>query len=84
MNPKVVVDKIYRGIYECLYRIDNGLASKEDFNESWNLSNNKNSKDKGRDGLFSCFPSQGWIKANFDGASKGNPGKAGYGGIVRN
>jgi len=29
-------------------------------------------------------PSTGFIKLNFDGASKGNPGPAGYGGIFRN
>ena len=25
----------------------------------------------------------GWIKGNFDGAAKGNLGKAGYGGVLR-
>lgn len=28
-------------------------------------------------------PPNGWIKANFDGASKGNPGKASCGGVIR-
>ena len=28
--------------------------------------------------------SEGWCKANFDGFAKGNPGKAGAGGIIRN
>ena len=30
------------------------------------------------------LPPDGWSKANFDGASKGNPGKARFGGIFRN
>lgn len=83
-KPEVMVDKIYRGIFECLNETDHGLAAKEDFNDRWNLSNIKSSKDKGRNGLVWFFSSQGWIKANFDRASKGNPGKASYGGIVRN
>ncbi|GLJ45809.1 hypothetical protein SUGI_0963950 [Cryptomeria japonica] len=29
-------------------------------------------------------PPPGWMKLNFDGASKGNPGVAGYGAIIRN
>ena len=28
-------------------------------------------------------PPRGWIKGNFDGAAKGNPGKVGCGGIIR-
>ena len=28
-------------------------------------------------------PLRGWIKGNFDGVSKGNPGKASYGGVLR-
>ena len=30
------------------------------------------------------FPPSGWHKLNSDGASKGNPGAAGYGGLIRN
>eukprot|EP00253_Pinus_taeda_P023228 PITA_23228 len=30
-----------------------------------------------------CYPKENFIKLNFDGASKGNPGKAGFGGIFR-
>ncbi len=30
------------------------------------------------------LPPDGWSKANFDGASKGNPGPSGCGGIIRN
>ncbi|GLJ29202.1 hypothetical protein SUGI_0575960 [Cryptomeria japonica] len=30
------------------------------------------------------LPSKGWVKLNFDGAAKGNPRQAGYGGIIRN
>jgi ribonuclease HI len=29
-------------------------------------------------------PEEGWVKLNFDGASRGNPGVAGIGGIIRN
>ncbi|GLJ21869.1 hypothetical protein SUGI_0409010 [Cryptomeria japonica] len=29
-------------------------------------------------------PDKGWTKLNFDGASKGNPGKAGFRTILRN
>lgn len=29
------------------------------------------------------YPPMGWIKGNFDGAAKGNPGKAGCGGLLR-
>jgi probable phosphoglycerate mutase len=29
-------------------------------------------------------PPNGFIKINFDGASKGNPGPAGYGAVIRN
>lgn len=28
------------------------------------------------------FPNEGWVKLNTDGASKGNPGQAGAGGIL--
>ena len=31
-----------------------------------------------------CVPPNGWIKGNFDGATKGNPGRAGCGGVLRN
>lgn len=30
------------------------------------------------------LPPEGWHKANFDGASKGNPGPSGCGGVIRN
>ena len=30
------------------------------------------------------LPPDGWSKANFDGASKGNPGPSGCGGVIRN
>ena len=30
-----------------------------------------------------CKPSVGWYKLNSDGASVGNPGKAGGGGLIR-
>ena len=30
------------------------------------------------------LPPKGWHKSNFDGATKGNPGPLGCGGIVRN
>ena len=30
------------------------------------------------------LPPKGWHKDNFDGASKGNPGSLGSGGIIRN
>ena len=30
------------------------------------------------------LPPDGWHKANFDGASKGNPGSSGSGGVIRN
>lgn len=30
------------------------------------------------------FPPEEWSKANFDGASKGNPGPSGCGGVIRN
>eukprot|EP00253_Pinus_taeda_P018718 PITA_18718 len=30
-----------------------------------------------------CYPKENFIKLNFDGASKGNPGEAGFGGIFR-
>lgn len=30
------------------------------------------------------YPPVGWLKLNFDGASRGNPGMAGIGGIIRN
>ncbi|GLJ21588.1 hypothetical protein SUGI_0400770 [Cryptomeria japonica] len=29
-------------------------------------------------------PPPGWVKMNFDGASKGNPGRAGFGAVIRN
>ena len=28
-------------------------------------------------------PPNGWIKGNFDGAAKGNPGRVGCGGVLR-
>lgn len=38
---------------------------------------------KDREGVCWSFPPNGWVKANFDGAAKGNPGAAGYGGVIR-
>lgn len=29
------------------------------------------------------FPREGWVRLNTDGAAKGNPGKAGAGGLIR-
>ena len=37
-----------------------------------------------REGCCWSLPPKGWFKANFDGATKGNPRKAGVGGIIRN
>ena len=29
------------------------------------------------------YPAEDWIKLNVDGCSKGNPGRAGVGGVIR-
>ena len=31
-----------------------------------------------------CLPPEGHFKVNFDGASKGNPGSARFGGVIKN
>ena len=49
-----------------------------------------NKKEKEKDRMFKTqearwlLPPEGWHKANFDRASKGNPGSLGSGGIIRN
>lgn len=45
--------------------------------------NSKENKDNLRENDVWLSPPNGWIKANFDGASKGNPGKARCGGVLR-
>lgn len=49
----------------------------------WDISNAPTTTKKSRDGVCWSFPMEGWAKANFDGAAKGNPGKAGCGGVLR-
>lgn len=43
-------------IFECLNGTDYGPVAKQDFNESWNLSTTKSSKENGREGLAWSFP----------------------------
>lgn len=38
---------------------------------------------KDREGVHWYFLPNGWVKANFDGVTKGNPGVAGCGGVIR-
>ena len=53
---------------------------------NWNIRNlildlkNPNPRESAR---WDCPPTN-WLKLNFDGASKGNPGIAGYGVVIRN
>lgn len=42
-----------------------------------------NSKSLARRNTFWNPPGNGWFKLNFDGATKGNPGMANIGGIIR-
>eukprot|EP00253_Pinus_taeda_P027544 PITA_27544 len=51
-----------------------------DWKEIWNRTRPQTQK---QSAYQFRYPSQPFIKLNFDGASKGNPGPAGFGGIFR-
>lgn len=55
--------------------------------KEWNInmapSRTSMTAKKDREGICWSFPPNDWIKANFDGAAKGNPGVAGCGGVIR-
>lgn len=94
-NTQVVFEKICRAIKENIniphknnqqWSITNMNDMERDILTEWNLmhkvyrSENKNK----RDNIVWRFLEYDWIKVNFDGAAKGNPGKAGGGGVIRN
>ena len=66
------------------------LAKEKSIWENWNLHlpqrmlSNRLSRCHSASKIAWCPPLQNSFKLNFDGASKGNPGSAGFGGIIRN
>lgn len=60
---------------------DNQIA--REWRIKWDISNAPNLAKKSREGVYWSFPMDGWAKANFDGAAKGNPGKARCGGVLK-
>lgn len=94
-NIQVVFEKICRAIKENIniprknnqqWAIINMNDMEKYIITEWNLIHKVYRVDnkKKRDNIAWRFPNYDWIKVNFDGAAKGNPGKAGGGGVTRN
>lgn len=47
------------------------------------ITGNKMKHNEHKDGVIWSSPPLGWLKANFDGSTKGNPGRARCGGVLR-
>lgn len=89
-SPEMVFTKIKWAIFEILKYDGKSLLFriKDELNlfNNWKISTSldRNAKKDKRDRSKSSFPLTGWIKVNFDGASKGNPGPTRCGRVIRN
>ena len=71
--------KVSKNIKENIQMLKEGEEEKGDRKTA--KENNRNLR---RQDARWLLPPDGWSKANFDGASKGNPGPSGCGGVIRN
>ena len=68
----------------CNIKEKNSMRKDEDFEKGGRKKEKvKNGLRKRQEAKW-LFPPEGWHKANFDRASKGNPGPSGGGGVIRN
>lgn len=90
VNPsKVVWAKIKHNFVEnVMDRRDHDCNSKEDFDiiKCWNIPTHIDINTNQLKIRICCwsFPPNDYIKANFNGAAKGNPEPTGYGGVIQN
>lgn len=76
----VVSQKVIRAIKDNFLSQNGG---KEDFNISKPIMNSFMKERSKRDGVVWMSPPMGWLKANFDSSAKGNLGRVGCGGVLR-
>jgi ribonuclease HI len=76
-EPTVVVERKIHKLLKENYQVSKGDdTAKEEVNR-------KQTNSKRQEASW-LLPPEGWFKANFDGASKGNPGPSGCGGVIQN
>lgn len=86
-KAQIIFEKIKRHMVENLY-INGGITNPKDQGDNiifknWRIKGNDIIQANPREEVRWECPPRGWMKINFDGASKGNPGTAGCGVVLR-